>query len=473
MSLVRWIQGGVTASSLRGLVVARGLSEDPRVGVFQGTTELAKPSVTRVPGPGAVRDGLDRRGVRVYLVTTAGLSAGTTHRVVVAGGSQPVAATVTTLPTTLPPEGLSVGVATCYYDGYKRDGALRDSLLTPQRDHLVPNFHIWAGDNLYLDVPGDSVKDLPFEHTLDRYLRYFLDSGYAQTRAVAPTFSTYDDHEYWNNYPCSTLWLSRSWDRAYENYQKACIECMDLFQGSLNPPNAAGTRGYFSFAIEPLNFFFLDIRTYRTRQDRSRLVAEGAQQALSDWIDGLSGPGVLVLGQPLWSATGDKLRDFNLPAFERDYAAIWKHLRRAPYDMLVISGDVHHSRVLRIGFQGAPNRTVFEFVTSPACHIPNLLGSVGVGNSQARGSLDEVPSSVEHAGQQLSARAFFGTDSPHCWGLLRFTRVGYDQVRVGASLIEHYPQNRFAPAQPIKTLPRAARQYSECHEPSLCVLRQR
>jgi hypothetical protein len=322
-----------------------------------------------------------------------------------------------------------------------------------------------------MDVRADSHENRPLDHTLDRYLRYLLESEYARARAVAPTFTVYDDHEFWNNYPNSVAWLSRSWDNAWEGYQAACKQCIDLFQGSLNP-TPPGQRGYFSFDIQPLSFFFLDTRSYRQRNSTAQLMAAGAGDALGTWVDGLSGPGVLVLGQPLWIDPGGST-DLNLPAFKREYAAIWSHLRRSLYDILVISGDVHHSRVLRIAFNGSVNRSVFEFVVSPACHIPTLAATVGLGNSQDRGSLNDIPDGVQNAGQQLSARSFFGTDSQHALGLLHFTRVGIDAVRVGASFVEYYPKDRFATAQAIKKLPHFSKSYTECHEPNLCVLRQR
>ncbi|HKU41636.1 MAG TPA: hypothetical protein VJR89_25940, partial [Polyangiales bacterium] len=137
-------------------------------------------------------------------------------------------------------------------------------------------------------------------------------------------------------------------------------------------------------------------------------------------------------------------------------------------DVLVISGDVHHSRVLQIGFSDTANRNVYEFITSPACHIPQSGGF-----EQDRGDLSRVPGAAENTGQSLSARYFFGTDTPNTFGLLRFVPLG-NEVRVGASFVDYMPSARFAAAKPIEKLPRASsRTFSVCHDLDLFTLRMR
>jgi hypothetical protein len=468
MAMLRLILGGATATSLRALLLARTQAA-PRVQLERLEGGAPVPSTVRrlTETDTALRRALELRGVRVYLVEATGLAPGTAYRLKALVPGSTVHGDVTTLPQRLPAAGLTVAVGSCYYDGYRRDQALRTALSLP-RWGQTPAFHIWCGDNLYLDVPADSARNQPIDHTVDRYLRYFLDSGYAQARAVAPAFTTYDDHEFWNNYPEFQIWLSRTWPGAFEGYRDACHAGVSLFQASLNTADQAGL-GWFRFELDPLSFFFLDTRSFRARSaDRDvRLITQPSRDALARWTERLDGPGVLVLGQPLWIDKGG-WTDLNLPHYARDYAHIWRCLRSAPYDVLVVSGDVHHSRVLKIGFAGAAHRNVFEFVSSPACHIPEALSS-----TQGRGSLRSIPGRVENAGQSLAASYFFGTDAPNTFGLLRFVPFGRE-VRVGASFVDYHPRERFAATKPIDGLPRATtRPFSACHDLNLFMLRMR
>lgn len=461
------IQGAVGPTALRALLLTRSAAS-PSVQVVAasggGSPQTHIGAVP--PAESVIRQALEKRGVRAYLLEANELAPGTTYRVSVVVGNEQLGCEATTLPMRLPAQGLTIAVASCYYDGFHVDRALQASLRKARFDQ-APAFHLWAGDNLYADVPTAAAVNLPVDQTLDRYLRYYLDSGYADVRSIAPTFTTFDDHEYWNNYPQSQIWLSRSWDDEWRGYSDAGRSCMELFQNGLNIGQAIG-QGYYSFDIYPLRFLVLDTRSYRTRDGQSTyraLMTEQARAALRAWSQ-RDCPGVLVLGQPLWIASGG-WSDLNPPSYAQDYQLIWKCLRESPYDTLVVSGDVHHSRVMKIAFTGTANRYVYEFVSSPACHIPNEILP-----GQNHGDLSELPSKVENSGQALAASHYFGTDSPNAYGLLRFVPMG-TEVRVGAKFVEHWPQDRAAPAKPIKNVPAATKAYTVCSEPNLFNLRMR
>jgi hypothetical protein len=472
---LRVIQGAVMPAELRALVLARGGRAAPQVVVTEVASGANVPCVVRpAAAPGSLLAGpLHARGVHALHVVAGGLQAATRYRVTASTAFATTSITTTTLPRALPAQGLTISVATCYYDGYHRDAALKRALNVPRWGHL-PVLNVWAGDNLYLDVPPFAAANDPIGHTLDRYLLYFLDSEYATVRAVAPALTTYDDHEYWNNYPQHVPWLGRSWDGQWKGYRDAGLEAMRLFQSQLNPQT--GGVGHYTLRIPPLEIFVLDTRSHRSRTHFGppRLLAPGALGAFQSWISGLNGPGVLVLGQPMWIDRGNDF-DLNLPAYPAEYAALWRALRQAPYDILVVSGDVHHSRVLKIAFGGAPNRFVYEFVASPACHIPTI-GQV----FQDRGKLRDIPAKVSHSGQTLSAQAFFGTTAQQCVGLLRFVPQPNNEVRVGASFVDCFPPNaqspnapdRFATAEPITTV-RTIGSFPVCHDLNLFTLRMR
>jgi hypothetical protein len=97
-------------------------------------------------------------------------------------------------------------------------------------------------------------------------------------------------------------------------------------------------------------------------------------QAFEDWIRTLSGPGVLVVGQPLFQALGG-FRDHALSNFEADYrclfAAIDACLRgsdtRPRHDVLILTGDIHWARYASTGPLGGA--TLHEVISSPAANI--------------------------------------------------------------------------------------------------------
>lgn len=158
--------------------------------------------------------------------------------------------------------------------------------------------------------------------------------------------------------------------------------------------------------------------------------------SLEHWAKDLKRPGVLVIGQPLWIDAGGKT-DFNPPAFTDEYRRIWRALADAPYDVLVVSGDVHHSRVLRMVLPG--DRFVYEFVTSPACHIPTITSiALGGYDSQDRSSVEgpdkvTIATGADGVLQPRLDRYYFGTDVPNSIGSLEFARGANGSVQVGCA----------------------------------------
>ena len=101
--------------------------------------------------------------------------------------------------------------------------------------------------------------------------------------------------------------------------------------------------------------------------------------ALEDWARTLRGPGVLVVRQPLWIEPvmkyGPVARDHNVSFSRRQYRRICQALEDAPCDILVCSGDVHYSRLLRI--ETKRRRVLRELVSSPLVSIPTTWATLG------------------------------------------------------------------------------------------------
>jgi hypothetical protein len=183
---------------------------------------------------------------------------------------------------------------------------------------------------------------------------------------------------------------------------QAADELFELYQAALNPAageegvlaNGAGMpgpRGFcrsFSFDVGPLSFFGLDCRTRRGfyTDGAPRFVERDAQgqqpelDALASWARSLSGPGVLVLPQPLVETPATWLQrklhvmgDVNLPDYGGDYRRIWDTLFcSTPHSILILTGDIHVSRLFEVRplrVPGAFQKSIYELASSPLCHI--------------------------------------------------------------------------------------------------------
>ena len=285
-------------------------------------------------------------------------------------------------------------------------------------------------------------------------------------RGSAPNYTTYDDHEFWNNYPEPQIWLTRSRGTSRPGYITAAQQCLSLFQSSINTPPVADGRS-FRLHLEPLSFFVADTRSHREqyRDGKGRMMTDGDLAALVNWAKTLQGPGVLLVGQPVWLGTGGKT-DYNLIDFKAQFNALYTALWTAPYDILVLSGDVHHSRALRLTDRG---RQLVEFVSSPASHIPSVASSVLPWKKQDQGEVSVLPP----AGGSTKLEYEFGTASPNSIGVLRLTPRGSNAVDVGGAFLDYSSGRvRVAKLQSVAARGYGAR-HASCQVDRLWTLRKR
>jgi hypothetical protein len=488
MALVSVIQGGTLQDRYRALLLVRH-----PVGALRAIAETAGGLVGErlqlsPAAPEPLAGLLRERKLSAFLLEATELRPARNYRFhLTDGASTATRFDVSTLPWRLPAQGMTVGVGSCFFDGFDVSSRMEVVLQRPWLGQR-PSLQFWNGDNLYLDVPSFGLlsAERPYVQTLERYLRYFDGTGYARARAVTPNYTTFDDHEFWNNFPEAQIQLSRDDDDDRLGYTSAAWACLDLFQSSLNPAprpelfrpvqDRSRPGRSFQFDLPPLSVFFADLRSNRQRQrPEARMMARRDLQALVSWAASLRGPGVLVMSQPLWVQPGSK-SDFNPPSFKAEYQAIWAALRSAPFDILLVSGDVHHSRLLRFSFDQAPNRFVYEFVSSPASHIPTVVTSVLPAAFFAQGHADvKPPDAVENSGQRLKANYYFGTSAQNTMGFLGFVPRPDDSVAVSATFVDYGGKNWPRAASGVAcSLPLAARRFDTCDsQGTLFTLRRR
>ena len=286
------------------------------------------------------------------------------------------------LPTSIDEQGTSFLVASCFWRPGDKEGAYRRSVIEVSRI-CDPTFKLLIGDQIYHDWPlHKPQRNIP-KLFGERYEAYWGDAYYRDVLSSAPNFFTCDDHEFWNNYPEKQIWLWQTYDRVREESKKAAQETYLRFQRGLNPEEGR----FYRFDIDPVSFFVTDSRSERgdINADRNAHAFSNEQWAeLKEWAKGLRGPGVIVLGQPLFDKEGGK-RDRSLASFEADFARLCAVFEdslkqtgtRDPHDILILTGDIHTGRYAAATLVGRqPAAYVHEFVTSPASRVGPFVGPV-------------------------------------------------------------------------------------------------
>jgi hypothetical protein len=105
-------------------------------------------------------------------------------------------------------------------------------------------------------------------------------------------------------------------------------------------------------------------------------------QALAQWIQSLTGPGVLVVGQPLFNDKAGRLygtfADWNLADY-RQYHPLAQLLTQCPHSIVILTGDVHYGRIAWCPLTSGGE--LIEVISSPMSLV----------DRQAEGSWDRAP----------------------------------------------------------------------------------
>lgn len=311
------------------------------------------------------------------------------------------------LPDSLLPDGVTFLLASCFWRENDKEGyypAAVRALPAAWR----PAFKLLVGDQVYCDWPLDPRPDFTGSAALGVYARayeaYWGDDAYREALGVSPNFFLCDDHEFWNDYPERQLHLRRSWADVRDRYSEVAQTLYESYQRASNP----GGGRWFGFRIGRVSFFAADTRSQRDfhRADgTARFIQDPQWDELERWGRSLTGPGILVLGQPIFQKDGD-WRDHSLSNFADDYSRLWAVVERAvegrgddghPHDVLILSGDIHTGRIA-VGRR--PDKAVHELIASPAAVIkpggsspvePDYRFPVGRGAARRTWTVDRDP----------------------------------------------------------------------------------
>jgi hypothetical protein len=317
-------------------------------------------------------------------VTITGLPPRTLLPVQLLVHEQPHAeARLTTLPDHLPTldeQPFTVLLGSCFCRREDAEGAVGQTYAQLPAG-ARPEVKILCGDQVYLDDPWahylwhtHDVAELEAEFFRNYRDTWTQEPGFQQLLTDGANYYTPDDHEYWNNAPQAATVIRDSWtSTGRQQWFDTARQLYQVFQ----TPAALTT-----FAVGPLSFLIADTRSNRL-PDRTAFMATADLQAVEQWMQHLPGPGVLVLGQPVFREPTGCLQgtfaDWNLPDYEQ-YGELARLLTQAPHSIVLLTGDVHYGRIAWCTFSSG--RELIEVISSPLSLV----------DKQAQGTWEEAPS---------------------------------------------------------------------------------
>jgi len=333
---------------------------------------------------GELPDNIQRAFTGVY--EFPGLTPDTSYRVkVTADGIDSPTLETRTLPDSVPTQldrSFNVLLVSCFHQAEDR-GGLAGTIVSQLKASSKPHLTILAGDQVYLDLP--TLKNFPdklpwlankFE---EDYTRNWSDRlAYAEVLASAPSVSSPDDHEYWNNYPHVSPFIANSRTKEGQDRWRAAAQA--VYKGfQLAYPAELGDP--VILGVKPLSFFFADTRTDKDPNRSSTMTVE-ARKKLNDWVSDVIADrlfGVFVSGQSLFSQPAGRFTgavgDYDLANY-KDYSEIMRILQRladAGRPLLCLTGDVHWGRVATTRDIRTGRIAFTEVISSPA----SLVSTVG------------------------------------------------------------------------------------------------
>jgi hypothetical protein len=248
------------------------------------------------------------------------------------GGTEVQRATVRTLPNDLsnPDSELRLVLASCYCRLRKSStnaSALYSDLFGA---HGTPHLKIWCGDQVYLDSPAthflvhwtQTPAEIARSH-LEHYVRTWSKDHLAEPLARGANIFAPDDHEYWNNAPYPNVVVPGLYDRDRRKaWTHTATALLSAFQGVpeyLSAPAAP-------IVVPPISILVVDTRSARTAEGkRVQFMTPESLTRLREWVASLAniGPGLLVIGQPIFQSAGDKkliprvFEDYSLADYEQ------------------------------------------------------------------------------------------------------------------------------------------------------------
>lgn len=293
-------------------------------------------------------------------------------------------AQVTTLPKSLPKEtdnekSFKVMLGSCFYRLNDLDGMVGKTFDSLKKRDAQPEIKFLCGDQVYLDnpwrettfnlirpfLPPERMRSYFFDKYIANWTQLGTDAGndWCGFNLLLRNGANYfcsDDHEYWNNAPdWGFVGMSNTLFRGQRRWWfREASELFRVFQ-SLAP--------WMTFDVSPLSFCIVDSRINRLPHRRQFMEDEDLK-AIGRWIEGLQGPGVLVMGQVLMSEETpwyQRFADLTLADYREQYRELKGYIENSNHSIVFLTGDVHFGRVSVCDLNKKKGTKFVEVVSSP------------------------------------------------------------------------------------------------------------
>jgi hypothetical protein len=304
---------------------------------------------------------------------------------------------VTTLPAELPKTAdkpFTLLVGSCFY-GPEDPGGMVGGTYRYMPEDQRPDVKILCGDQVYLDNPwrettfkwyrANQKPGLFRAMLFEKYVANWTqvggeDAGFRQLLAEGANYFCSDDHEFWNNAPnFGGVGLLNSLTSGQRKWWFE--EASRLFRAFQSP------SPLLRFEVPPLSVCVADTRINRDTRGL-RFMRDEDLESLRRWIEGLEGPGVLVVGQPVLvegdgvakSLLKKGLKNALLSYIDRDlphyaqYKDLVGHIKSSDHSVVILTGDVHFGRVACGELKPGSETTFIEIISSP---MHAVLGDKG------------------------------------------------------------------------------------------------
>lgn len=317
--------------------------------------------------------------LRYQRITIDGLAPGTNYELrLLVGGVIAARAAVRTLPSALPTVAERPFVAllgSCFFAGQDLSGNVGRTF-AQLSSQSRPDVKFLCGDQVYLDAPWSHF--LWHTHGREKLAGEFLATyrdawtqagtagGFRELLTRGANYFTSDDHDFWNNAPSAGAYVRDTWAASgREQWLGLARQLFEIFQ---SPERIR------SFSVGGLEFLVADTRIAR-RPDRTQFMDPGDLQRVVTWLGNLGGPGVLVLGQSLFSSKAGfwglagYVGDWGLPDFEQ-YADLLRAILAAQHSVVLLTGDVHFGRITTAELPSG--HEMVEVISSPMALVDPL-----------------------------------------------------------------------------------------------------
>ncbi len=195
------------------------------------------------------------------------------------------------------------------------------------------------------------------------------DTSYADLLQTAPHACLPDDHEYWNNFPEPAPQLQNTYTAVGRSrWQQAARLMYEGFQ-----QHAADLGAADILDVKPLSIFLADSRTERdSPANRNRAFSAATLAALNRWVSHVNstpnGMGMFVTGQSLLDKKAGwfmgRVADKALADYA-DYDLVWGALAQLAKPFILVTGDIHCGRVVRLERMRSGGTRGWEVIVSP------------------------------------------------------------------------------------------------------------